>query len=270
MPGKGRHRGERAVRLHESEAAGRSRSSTSSTTIPTHNQPAVEARLEGCNVARNVRGKVRVRGGGVPARHHFDDRRDVRGQGDLGEANCASERGDRPLVVGVQGGVLKDDGQGPEARGVEGLQIVLDSFQVRRLLDPDGLARDGDRVRARRRVRRGVCGRVQPRPPASLPRGSTTLSSTSTTASCRTPGHRTARSKMAGRAWLPMWRRSRKPAVMARAQRSPSRSSNAFVATVVPMRMEAMREVSKGDERGCGMPVSSSRMRRMPSRGASG
>lgn len=40
------------------------------------------------------------------------------------------------------------------------------------------------------------------------------------------------------------------------------------MATVVPMRMEAMEEVGTGRWRGCGEPVASSRMRRMPSRGA--
>lgn len=48
-----------------------------------------------------------------------------------------------------------------------------------------------------------------------------------------------------------------------------SNSKAVPVNTVVPMRMEAMRDVSKGLSRGCG-PRASSRMRRMPSLGASG
>lgn len=45
---------------------------------------------------------------------------------------------------------------------------------------------------------------------------------------------------MCGRLWFPMWSRSRNPAVMARAKRSPFRSSSALVATVVPILMAAM------------------------------
>lgn len=54
--------------------------------------------------------------------------------------------------------------------------------------------------------------------------------------------------------WLPMCSRSGKPFVTSSAQRSPLRSSSAFVATVVPMRMLPMREVSSGWSRGWGMP----------------
>ena len=68
------------------------------------------------------------------------------------------------------------------------------------------------------------------------------------------PGVLISRSKMRGRDWLPMARRSRNPEVTTRAQRSPLRSKSALVATVVPMRMERMREGSRGRSRRCGMP----------------
>lgn len=43
------------------------------------------------------------------------------------------------------------------------------------------------------------------------------------------------RSKIFGRAWLPIYNRSRKPRFTINATGSPARSSNAFVATVVPI-----------------------------------
>lgn len=60
---------------------------------------------------------------------------------------------------------------------------------------------------------------------------------------------------MEGRDWLPMRRRSRKPRVVTSTHGSPRRSSSAFVATVVPIRMHWMRLVSSGWPFGCGSPV---------------
>ena len=161
VPGEGGHGRQGAVRLHEGEAAGAS-------TLPClrRHQAAVKAGAEGGNVAGDLWGQVGVRGGGVAAGHHLDDGRDVGGQRDLGEADAPRDGRDRPLVVREQGGVLEDDGQGPEAGRVQGFQVGLDHAQVGRPLHPDGLARHGGRVGAGRLVGRGVVSRVGPRPPA--------------------------------------------------------------------------------------------------------
>lgn len=63
------------------------------------------------------------------------------------------------------------------------------------------------------------------------PRGRMTCSSHSTTVLCSTSGALISRSKMLGRAWLPMCSRSLKPAVTTSAVRSPLRSKSALVAT---------------------------------------
>lgn len=49
---------------------------------------------------------------------------------------------------------------------------------------------------------------------------------------------------MCGLAWLPMRRMSRKPLLVTRTIGSPLRSSKAFVATVVPIRIQPIRVVS--------------------------
>ena len=73
---------------------------------------------------------------------------------------------------------------------------------------------------------------------------------------------------MSGLAWFPMASKSRNPSVTTSADRAPSRSRSAFVATVVPMRIHSMRSVGTGTSRGMEVPVTSSRMRRIPSLGA--
>jgi len=67
--------------------------------------------------------------------------------------------------------------------------------------------------------------------PGMSPRGRITSSSHSTTSLYNSSGPAMTRSKMLGRDWLPMWRRSLKPVVTTRAVGSPWRSSNALVAT---------------------------------------
>ena len=64
------------------------------------------------------------------------------------------------------------------------------------------------------------------------------------------------RSKMFGRAWLPMYSKSRKPCVITSAVLSPFRSSSALVATVVPIRIQSSWLVSSGSFAGRGVPVS--------------
>ena len=64
-----------------------------------------------------------------------------------------------------------------------------------------------------------------------------TLSSTSTTAEYKGEGLRILRSKILGRDWLPINRRSLNPFVIRSACLWPLRSRSAFVATVVDRRM---------------------------------
>ena len=104
--------------------------------------------------------------------------------------------------------------------------------------------------------------------PPSTPEKSLTRSAASTTRSYSRLGRLISRSKMSGLAWFPMARRSPYPSVTTSADRAPSRSSSAFVATVVPMRIHSMRSVGTGASRGIVSPVTSSRMRRIPSLGA--
>ena len=73
---------------------------------------------------------------------------------------------------------------------------------------------------------------------------------------------------MFGRAWLPMASRSLNPRVATSAVLAPCRSSSAFVATVVPMRIHSIWSVGTGASLGIFLPVTSSSTRRMPSRGA--
>ena len=101
-----------------------------------------------------------------------------------------------------------------------------------------------------------------------IPEKSLTRSAASTTRSYSRLGRLISRSKMSGLAWFPMARRSPNPSVTTSADRAPSRSSSAFVATVVPMRIHSMRSVGTGASRGIVSPVTSSRMRRIPSLGA--
>ena len=58
--------------------------------------------------------------------------------------------------------------------------------------------------------------------------------------------------------------------MMSKAVASPFRSNNALVATVVPIRMKPMREESTGLFAGYLFLVTVSKIRRIPSRGASG
>ena len=77
-----------------------------------------------------------------------------------------------------------------------------------------------------------------------------TLSSISTTCSYSDSGRLISRSNILGRDWFPMNCRSANPFVVTKATLCPFLSSNAFVATVVPMRIESMRVVSTRDARG--------------------
>lgn len=69
------------------------------------------------------------------------------------------------------------------------------------------------------------------------------------------PGRLISKSKILGRDWLPILSRSLKPRVTTSALLSPSRSRRALVATVVPIRMKRIRDVSRGLSRGCGSPA---------------
>lgn len=64
------------------------------------------------------------------------------------------------------------------------------------------------------------------------------------------------KSNSLGRACVPMCNKSLKPFVTRRAVLSPSLSSSALVATVVPIRIQPIREVSTGCSRGKARPVS--------------
>ena len=61
---------------------------------------------------------------------------------------------------------------------------------------------------------------------------------------------------MSGLDWFPMCRRSRNPDVMRRAHLSPCLSRSAFVATVVPILIQSIREESTGSAGGRGRPNS--------------
>lgn len=64
------------------------------------------------------------------------------------------------------------------------------------------------------------------------------------------------RSKIFGRAWLPIWSRSWNPCVMTSAVLSPFLSNSALVATVVPMRIHPKFCVERCSPGGYGTPVS--------------
>jgi len=78
-----------------------------------------------------------------------------------------------------------------------------------------------------------------------------------------------ARSKMFGLLWFPIAKQSLKPFVTTMAMSSPFLSSKALVATVVPILILSIFEVSNGSPRTISLPVNLERRRRIPSRGAS-